>query len=279
MVSLRFTSLTKVFLFVTDQMLRASDDTRVLNSANSLSHLHTGEHRVRAEAFPVTACSGSTSQWSSDGTELYVDPFTAVLGTHGLTTGEGKATAPGSSDVDTSRESRVVISCRLSISTAQVKIPVTKPTESNSEWRVLHAEPSEAQARNTSSITNTSVQDPANEGSVARLNVASPNPTNVPDSGRHVDLFQQGQLADERARFRVGAAPVSRSGTPWRRIEWWRGLKILCPSSSYGVGGVGTRVCAVRELLMVSNQFETRQTVQRRQGQQCVSFTVGRGRY
>ncbi len=119
MVSLRFTSLTKVFLFVTNQMLRASDDTRVLNSANSLGHQHTGEHRVRAEAFPVTACCGSTSQWSGDGTELYVDPLTTVLGTHSLAAGEGKSTAPGSGDVDTSRESRVVISCWMSISTTQ----------------------------------------------------------------------------------------------------------------------------------------------------------------
>lgn len=87
MVSLRFTSLTEVFLFVTDQMLRASNNPRVLNSANSFSHQHTGEHRVRAEAFPVTACCGSTSQWSGDGTELYVDSFTTVLGTHGLAAG------------------------------------------------------------------------------------------------------------------------------------------------------------------------------------------------
>ncbi len=137
---------------------------------------------------------------------------------------------------------------------------MAKPTEPDSKRRVLHAETSEAQARNTSSIAHTSIQNPAVKRSAAGLNVASPSLTNIPDPGRHVDLFQQGQLADERARFRVGAAPVSSSGTPWRRVEWWRGLEVLRTSSSYGVGRVGTRVCAVRELLEVSNQSETRQT-------------------
>lgn len=65
---------------------------------------------------------------------------------------------------------------------------------------------------------------------------------NVPNSSRHVDLFQESQLADECARFGVGAAPVPSPGTPWRRVEWWRGLEVLCTSSSYRVWGVGTSV-------------------------------------
>ena len=52
-------------LFVTEPMLRGSDDTLALNTGDNIGEGNTSEVRVRSETFPVAATVGVAAERSS----------------------------------------------------------------------------------------------------------------------------------------------------------------------------------------------------------------------
>jgi hypothetical protein len=53
-LAFKVAGLAEMLLFIQNVMLRASNDTSILNTSNGVGNCNAGEIRVRREAFPVT---------------------------------------------------------------------------------------------------------------------------------------------------------------------------------------------------------------------------------
>jgi hypothetical protein len=100
------TSLSEVLLLVEDVMLGASNDTSILDTHNGLGVQDTGENRVRAEAFPVTATFGTATERAYDGAQHDIHTLVAVLAAHIVAAGVGEGSVPCCGNGDAGREGR-----------------------------------------------------------------------------------------------------------------------------------------------------------------------------
>lgn len=101
-----------MFLLIHDVVLRARNDTSVLNALDGLSDGNASENWVGTEALPVTASCWYASQRPSYRTELDIYALASMLHAHCVTARLEEAGRPSSSYIDPGREGGVVIGCR-----------------------------------------------------------------------------------------------------------------------------------------------------------------------
>ena len=157
-----FTNLTEVFLLVSNEMLRRSDDSRTLDSDGTISKVIaatvvkddilpldgrsdqlSSQVWVRRESFPVATTLRCATQWATDGSQLNIDTLASEFFTHSHTPGTGQVTTPGRCDIHTGRESGGSVCA------------------SDAKRRILQAERWKAESRYGSNIADTSFTSPA----------------------------------------------------------------------------------------------------------------------
>lgn len=198
------------YLFISNVMLSSSNDMRILDTLNGLSHGNTSEHWIGGETLPVSATLWDTADGPSHGTQLGINTLSSVLSTHGLATRLHQSGAPCGRNVHAGRESRVHISyaklAAAAAAAAAIAIAIAiayrdseeekgpiELTITDTERRVLQAETSEVQTRNVTGVTHTGLAFPS-------------------DTGGEVDLLEEGQLAHKGDGLLVGVLPAIGAG-------------------------------------------------------------------
>ena len=108
-VSVGLGRLAEVLLFVTDEVLSASNDTSILDTVDVLSDSDTRKDWVRGETLPVTATLGTAAERTNDRAELHVDALAVVLGAHAVTALVEETTVEGGCNGHTAGEDTVVV--------------------------------------------------------------------------------------------------------------------------------------------------------------------------
>lgn len=118
-------------------MLRASHDTGILDTLDTLANGNTRQIRIRGEAFPIPSSLWGTAEGTGNGAEDDVDALSFVFLAYGLAATVHQAPIEGSSHGLAGAEGR------------------GKLAKADTERRVLHAELAEAKSRHTSCLANT----------------------------------------------------------------------------------------------------------------------------
>ena len=165
---------------------------------------HSGE--TLPETLPISSALRCSTERTSDWPKLDIRALHLVFSAHCLPSSIRKASIEGCSNVDAGGEDRIVVRWSPSVGSAYFLIRKIR-TISDTDRRVLHAQASEPQSGDSSSLPDATLALPS-----MRSSASGHGPllrfVYIPNTSGQINLLYQGELTDESRGLGVGTGPV-----------------------------------------------------------------------